>query len=219
MKKMRFLLFTIFAATTLQACASYDTHSSFENNQKQWQVPKLIEKSYGAVDNEAYYLPPVDMHNIEPKYWRQNVYYPTSYKPGTIIVDTNKRFLYYTEADNQAIRYGIGVGKQGLALKGRAVVGHKSSWPYWTPTEQMIKREPERYGPLAKGMAPGYSNPLGARAMYLYKNGKDSYFRIHGSHEEWSIGKAVSSGCIRMLNQDVMDLYERVKPGTEVIVI
>lgn len=216
-KKYYFLI--LLSLITLSACSTYNTKSIKESKNSEWIVPPFVENSYSAVENENYYLPPIDMHTIQPKYWRQNVYYPNSHEPGTLLVDTDNRFLYYVVNQEEAIRYGIGVGKDGLALKGNVVVAQKKEWPHWTPTSFMMKRNPERYAHLGKGLEPGSKNPLGARALYLHRGGKDTHFRIHGSSESWSIGKAVSSGCIRMLNQDVIDLYDRVNVGAKVIVL
>ena len=117
------------------------------------------------------------------------------------------------------MRYGIGVGKEGLAWGGVATIQRKAAWPGWTPTSDMIARDPERNGPWKNGMAGGLGNPLGPRAMYLYQDGRDTMFRIHGTTEPNTIGSAVSSGCIRLINQDVIDLYNRVPTGTTVIVM
>ena len=117
------------------------------------------------------------------------------------------------------MRYGIGVGKAGLEFEGGARIGRKAEWPRWTPTPNMIAREPERNLKWAGGMEPGLTNPLGPRALYLHKDGKDTLFRIHGTSEPWSIGKAVSSGCVRLFNQDIIDLYSRVPTGSRVVVL
>ncbi|QXX76030.1 putative L,D-transpeptidase YnhG [Methylovirgula sp. HY1] len=140
---------------------------------------------------------------------------PTGQPPGTIVVDTKTRHLYYVQKDGLAIRYGIGVGRQGFAWKGTAYVGRKAEWPRWIPPKDMLKRRPD----LPTQMAGGLGNPLGARALYLFKNHKDTLFRIHGTNEPDTIGKAVSSGCIRMMNGDVIDLYRRVGIGTQVVVL
>ena len=116
------------------------------------------------------------------------------------------------------MRYRVGVGKAGYAFTGQATVARKADWPGWTPTPDMLRREPQRFGPYATGLAGGVGNPLGARALYLYKNGRDTYYRIHGTNDPASIGHSVSSGCIRMFNQDVVDLESRVQTGAEVIV-
>lgn len=174
---------------------------------------------YAAVEGEPFPVPAPDLTKIEPIYYRQEAAYD-SYEPaGTIVVDTQQRFLYLLLGEGRALRYGIGVGKAGLEFEGVGVIQYKREWPRWTPTQAMIAREPERYGPLASGMEPGPTNPLGARALYLFKDGVDTLYRIHGSNEDWSIGRAVSSGCIRMLNQDVIDLYRRVNNGTRVVVL
>lgn len=187
--------------------------------QPSWNVPPEVQAMYGPVENEAYPLPAVDMSKINPQYWRQEVTYNSPYTPGKLVVDTQARFLYLIGENGRALRYGVGVGKAGLALEGEAVVQYKRQWPKWIPTKDMMERDPERYGHLGEGMPAGPDNPLGARALYLFKNGQDTLFRIHGSHEAWSIGKAVSSGCIRLLNQDIIDLYGRVPEGTHVIVL
>jgi lipoprotein-anchoring transpeptidase ErfK/SrfK len=141
---------------------------------------------------------------------RQVVDFPEKHAPGTIVIKTNERRLYYVLGNGQAIRYGIGVGRDGFRWSGVHTVSSKRTWPDWTPPEQMLKRRPD----LPHHMAGGPENPLGARAMYL----GSTLYRIHGSNEEQTIGGADSSGCIRMTNVDVIDLYERVKVGTTVIV-
>jgi hypothetical protein len=140
---------------------------------------------------------------------------PTSEPPGTIIINTNARQLYLVEQGGTAIRYGIGVGRQGFTWKGVAHVGRKSEWPRWIPPREMLKRRPD----LPEEMDGGLENPLGARALYLFQGNKDTLFRIHGTNEPDSIGKAVSSGCIRMMNADVIDLFGRVRVGTKVVVL
>lgn len=140
---------------------------------------------------------------------------PTSEPPDTIVVDTKTRHLFYVQKDGMAIEYGIGVGRDGFAWKGVAYVGRKAEWPRWIPPKEMLKRRPD----LPTEMDGGLANPLGARALYLFENNKDTLFRIHGTNEPDTIGKAVSSGCIRMMNADVMDLYQRVAVGTRVVVL
>jgi len=154
---------------------------------------------------------------IPQQYRRQIVKYQTDEAPGTIIVETREKFLYLVQPDGKAMRYGIGVGREGFGWSGTARVAMKREWPTWTPPSAMIKRQPE----LAKyrnGMEPGLRNPLGARALYLFNKGGDTGYRIHGTPEWWSIGKAMSSGCVRMMNQDIIDLYERAEQGAKVIV-
>jgi lipoprotein-anchoring transpeptidase ErfK/SrfK len=150
-----------------------------------------------------------------PTATREIVADPTNERPGTITVDTGSRHLYLSLPNGQAVRYGIGVGREGFTWKGRVNIGRKESWPNWTPPKEMLKRRPD----LPRHMAGGEENPLGARAMYLYAGGRDTMFRIHGSNEPWTIGQAVSSGCIRMTNDDVTDLFSRVRVGTAVVVL
>jgi len=140
---------------------------------------------------------------------------PTGQKTGSVTIDTNRRALYLSLGGGQAIRYGVGVGRAGFEWRGRAHVGRKAEWPSWTPPAAMLKRRPD----LPRFMNGGINNPLGARALYLYNGGRDTLFRIHGTNEPWTIGQAVSSGCIRMMNDDVMDLYSRVRVGALVRVI
>jgi lipoprotein-anchoring transpeptidase ErfK/SrfK len=150
-----------------------------------------------------------------PSATREIIPDPTNEKPGTITVDTGSRHLYLSLPNGQAVRYGVGVGREGFTWKGRVRIGRKEAWPDWTPPKEMLKRRPD----LPRHMTGGEDNPLGARAMYLYSGERDTQFRIHGSNEPWTIGQAVSSGCIRMTNDDVADLFRRVKVGTTVVVL
>jgi lipoprotein-anchoring transpeptidase ErfK/SrfK len=155
---------------------------------------------------------------LNPKFEPQTVKF-SGYPVGTLVVDPRNRFLYLVEKPGVARRYGVGVGRAGLAFRGRAIVGRKAKWPRWTPTKNMIRRQPGKYARFANGVAGGPRNPLGARALYLFKNGRDTMYRIHGTTQPRSIGRAVSNGCIRMLNGHVKDLYERVPKGANVIVL
>lgn len=174
--------------------------------------------SYSGVTDAGYALPTVPVQKIAPEYRRQLVKYDTKEAPGTIIVDTQNKFLYLVEPEGKAMRYGIGVGREGFQWKGSAKVAMKREWPTWTPPAPMIKRQPE-LAKYAGGMQPGLNNPLGARALYLYKGGRDSGYRLHGTPEWWSIGKNVSSGCIRLINQDIIDLHDRASVGAKVVVL
>nr|WP_250814203.1 L,D-transpeptidase [Neorhizobium tomejilense] len=176
------------------------------------------QTNYAALPNEQFPLKTVPVENIKPELRRTEVAYVSQYAPGTVVVDTPARRAYYILGNGRAIRYGVGVGRAGLALAGNAYVGRKAEWPTWTPTANMQRRE-ERYRKLAGGMPGGPNNPLGARAMYLYRGGNDTHFRIHGTNQPQSIGLAMSSGCIRMMNHDVVDLYSRVNVGAKVVVI
>lgn len=175
---------------------------------------------YAAVDTEPFPVPAVDLQRVKPQFLRREVAYRTSERPGTIVVDPNARYAYLVLAGGRAIRYGVGVGKQeAFNFRGEATIARKAEWPGWHPTPDMIKREPKRYGPLKNGLPGGDGNPLGPRALYLYREGRDTYYRLHGTVEPWTIGTMVSSGCIRLLNQDIMDLYRRVPVGTKVVVL
>jgi lipoprotein-anchoring transpeptidase ErfK/SrfK len=171
----------------------------------------------GTPENEPYPVPRVDMNRIPKAYHRQLVESFGYHDPGTIVVDVKAKHLYYQLDRTSAIRYGVGVGREGFAWGGKATIGRKAEWPRWTPPPEMIARDPS-LAKYADGMDGGPANPLGARALYLYQGRNDTLFRIHGTNEPLSIGQAMSSGCIRMLNKDVIDLYERAKVGTPVVV-
>ncbi len=168
----------------------------------------------GSIPDKPYDIPLVDRRKMDPKYARQTVEYTGPEKPGSIVVDIDERMLYLVQPEGKAIRYGVGVGKQGFSWRGVASVGRKGVWPAWSPTKTMVRINPD----LPGHMEAGLGNPLGARALYLHQNGADTLFRIHGTNEPWSIGEQVSSGCVRMLNEDVADLYERVPVGATVYV-
>lgn len=146
---------------------------------------------------------------------RHIVDYPTSKKPGTIVVDTPNKYLYLVEKDGKAIRYGVTVGEESLAFRGQAKVGRKAEWPSWTPTPEIH----QRISGLPSYVGPGPHNPMGARALYLYQGNRDTLFRIHGTNQPELLGQAISSGCIRMLNEDVIDLYNRAPMGADVVVL
>ena len=172
---------------------------------------------YTARRDLGYQIPAIPITKVPQKYRRQIVDYRTKEKAGTIIVDTGAKHLYFVLPEGRAVRYGIGVGREGFEWKGTARVAMKRQWPVWTPPSEMIRRQPE----LAKwrsGQPPGPTNALGARALYLFNRGGDSGYRLHGTPEWNSIGKAMSSGCIRLLNQDIIDLYDRASVGAKVIV-
>lgn len=168
--------------------------------------------------DEQFPIDESDADLVPEKYRRQTVSYPGAEKPGTIVVDTANRFLYLVQPNGEALRYGIGVGRQGFSWSGRADVRWKQKWPRWTPPAEMVKRDANA-AKWADGMPGGPTNPLGARALYLFQGKVDTLYRIHGTADPRSIGKAVSSGCIRLLNMDVADLYERVRPGAQVVVM
>jgi lipoprotein-anchoring transpeptidase ErfK/SrfK len=156
---------------------------------------------------------------VPPQFHKRLVRLATDEAPGTLIVDTNNKFIYLVEGNNRATRYGIGVGRDGFGWSGVVKVGRKAEWPGWTPPPEMRMREAKEGHKLPAFQEGGEDNPLGARAMYLYQNGHDTAFRIHGTNQPWTIGLNLSSGCIRMMNRDVTELYERVPVGTKVIVV
>jgi lipoprotein-anchoring transpeptidase ErfK/SrfK len=172
---------------------------------------------YADRDDGDYHLPAIAHAEVDPYYLRQEVDYDTDEPVGSIVVDTETKFLYFILKDGRAIRYGVSLGAQGRAWKGRAIIQWKRKWPTWTPTPSMIGRNP-KLEQWKQGMSPGLQNPLGARALYIFQDGQDTLYRIHGSPEWKTIGKNASSGCVRMFNQDVIDLYDRVK-GKAVLVV
>lgn len=175
---------------------------------------------YAARPDEKFPLPAIPVERIDPVYYRQLVDDPTGERPGTIVVDTANRFLYLTAENGKAMRYGVGLGRAGFEWSGRGVIQYKRAWPRWTPPDTMVARQPELepYSIANGGMDPGLNNPLGARALYIFQNGEDTLYRIHGTPEWWTIGQSVSSGCVRMFNQDVIDLHDRVPNGAPILV-
>jgi lipoprotein-anchoring transpeptidase ErfK/SrfK len=172
---------------------------------------------YAAMPQEQFPVPAVDLRKVDPVYFRQVVPYQTSERAGTLVVDTPNRFLYLVMENGQALRYGVGIGRAGFSWGGRARIAYKRAWPRWTPPAEMIARQPE-LEEYRNGMEPGLDNPLGARALYIFEGNRDTIYRIHGTMEAWTIGKAVSSGCVRLLNQDVIDLAARVPNDTPIVV-
>ncbi|WP_289015112.1 L,D-transpeptidase [uncultured Methylobacterium sp.] len=168
------------------------------------------EAMYAAREDDGYQLPAIPIKRMNKRYLRQVVQDPTGEQPGTIVVDTQNKFLYFVEGDGRAMRYGIGVGREGFTWSGVQSVSKKAEWPDWTPPAEMLARQPY----LPRFMAGGDGNPMGARAMYL----GSTVYRIHGTNQPSTIGQFVSSGCVGMLNEDVMDLFDRVKVGTRVVV-
>jgi lipoprotein-anchoring transpeptidase ErfK/SrfK len=206
--RMRMKPFVVAAglalATALAGCTSFGSYQVFSSD-------------YGTRSDAGYQLPTIPIHKVDKKYHRQIVPFETAEKPGTIIVDTAAKHLYFVLPEGRAVRYGIGVGREGFEWSGTARVAMKREWPVWTPPAPMIKRQPE----LAKwsgGQPGGLQNPLGARALYLFNKGGDTGYRLHGTPEWASIGKSMSSGCIRLMNQDIIDLYNRAEVGAKVIV-
>jgi len=180
----------------------------YDPNTRQWidYTPRAAARYFRA-------------HGKAPEdFQRQIVRFRTAEKPGTIIIDGDRHFLYLVLPDFQAIRYGIGVGREGFGWAGIVNIGRKQEWPTWTPPAEMIERDPEA-AKWRDGMPGGPDNPLGARALYLYEGNRDTIYRIHGTNQPWSIGLNISSGCIRMNNDDITDLYSRIEVGAKVIVL
>jgi lipoprotein-anchoring transpeptidase ErfK/SrfK len=185
---------------------------------------RYYSRIYADAESEPFPVPALRLSDVDPVYLRKSVYYPTDEAPGTIVIDPQRHFLYFVEGGGRAIRYGVGVGRTGFGWSGMATIHNKQEWPDWYPPREMIQRQPEIRRvmtelPSGIGMPGGPRNPLGARALYLWQGNKDTLYRIHGTVEPWTIGKNVSSGCIRMINQDVIDLYERAPVGAKVIVL
>jgi lipoprotein-anchoring transpeptidase ErfK/SrfK len=167
---------------------------------------------------------PMSSTNVDPTYRRENVQYTTRETPGTIVVDPTEHYLYLVEKNGRALRYGVGVGAAGFSWSGVAKVHGKQEWPDWYPTNEYLERKPEIKPVMSElqsgvGMVAGPDNPLGARALYLWQGSKDTLYRIHGTNEPWTIGKNVSSGCIRLTNDDIIDLYDRTPIGSKVVVL
>jgi lipoprotein-anchoring transpeptidase ErfK/SrfK len=181
-------------------------------------IPDHALLMYRAMPEEKFPIPVVDLTKLDPRHYRQVVDYPTAEEPGTVIVDTASRYLYHVQDGGTAMRYGVGIGKAGFEWSGRAHIAYKREWPTWTPPADMIKRQPglEKW---RHGQPPSIDNPLGARALYIHQGNRDTLYRLHGTGEVWTIGKAVSSGCVRLLHQDVIDLAERVRPGSPMVVL
>lgn len=187
----------------------------------QGPVSSVDQGTYGARTDSGPSGEPIEIHAVRKAYLtdrnrRQQVAYNGPEAAGTIVVDPYARFLYMVQGNGQAMRYGVAVGQAGKTFQGNATINRKQAWPSWTPTANMVRTQPELYGPLKGGLSGGVDNPLGSRALYLYQGGRDTMYRIHGTMDPSSIGKATSAGCIRMFNQDIMDLFNDVPNGTKV---
>ena len=206
------------------------TGNSGELRSEVQEKPTLFASLFGGSDSQSM-LPETraldsvlekkqakNKFKVKPAFEPQEVDY-SGYSPGTIVIDTSSKFLYLVESRSSARRYAIAVGREGLLFTGQATVGDKQEWPRWIPTLEMQKREPKHYGQYKDGMDGGPDNPLGARAIYLFQGKHDTRIRIHGTNQPQSIGSAASNGCFRMINDHVIDLYNRVKLGTPVVVL
>ncbi len=202
------------AALSLAACAAPTTPPGpFVAGFTEQVVP-----GYGPLEDNGYSLPAVPSGYLEGVNRRALVPYQGTAEAGTIEVDPFAKFLYWVQGDGTAIRYPIAVGREGAGISGGFTVERKAEWPGWTPTANMLRREPEVYEPFRDGVPGGLASPLGARALYLYRGARDTFYRIHGTNDLSSIGNSGSAGCIRMFNHDVIDLYGRVPDGTRVVI-
>lgn len=178
-----------------------------------------VAAHYGLLHDGGIEVPAVPAQYLSERNIRREVDYWTDEPPGTVVVDPWQRFLYYVQPGNRAIRYGVAVGDEGRAFAGTAHIPYSRDWPGWRPTDNMIREFPDQYGPLRDGMEGGLNNPLGARALYLHRGNRDTFYRIHGTSDMGSIGNATSAGCIRMFHQDVIELESLVRSGTRVVVL
>lgn len=180
-------------------------------------IPADVLALYAARPEEEYPVPAADISQLNPIFFRQEVENITGEAEGTVVVDTSNYFLYWTMPNGRAMRYGVGLGRAGFEWNGRASIAYKRKWPVWTPPGEMIDRQPE-LEMYRNGQPPGLLNALGARALYIHQGNRDTLYRLHGTMDVASIGKAVSSGCVRLLFQDVIDLYDRVPNGSPIVV-
>ena len=211
------------AALTLSACTRpYGTEPATRAQTPAPEPIPPLPAFYGAIDTEPYPVPAVPEGVVPERLWRQRVENPyPGEAPGTIIVDPDAGYLHLVEADGRALRYGAGTGAAAFAWSGDARLQFAQAWPRWKAPDTMVARRPELapYSVANGGMAPGPGNPLGARALYLFQNGEDTLYRIHGASEPQYLGKSVSSGCIRLLDQDAIDIYDRAQHGATVRVL
>jgi len=215
------LCFPMIAAALLGACTDTSNRGMFVDGVLVPYIDPATRAMYAPERDGALVIPAVQLESLDPRYYRHIVDVPPGipYQANSIVVDPEHRFLYYELPNHKAMRYGIGVGREGFAWNGTAQVRRKQEWPKWTPPTEMVARDPSAVPYATEGMLGGIANPLGARAMYLYQGDNDTLYRLHGTNDPSSIGKAMSSGCIRLLNQDVIDLYNRVQIGTRVTVL
>ena len=218
-----------FAAAGLAGCGSRSIVALPELSTPQRSLTRTLSRPnyadvYASYPGERFPVLAIDYQRIDPRYLRQTVEFSRGEAPGSLIVDPGSYHLYFVEAPGVATRYGVGVGREGFGWSGSARINMKRDWPDWVPPQEMIERDPEIRAQLEKtsrglGVRGGPKSPLGARAMYLFGEGRDLGYRIHGTLEPYTVGTNVSSGCIRMINQDIVHLYARVSLGTPVTVL
>ena len=179
------------------------------------------EQMYGPMPQERFQIPAVRLSRVDARFYRREVDFETDQPAGTVIVNTKTFYLHLVGRNGRAMRYGVGLGRAGFEWSGTGRIAWKRPWPTWTPPAEMIARQPElaKWSAANGGMEPGLRNPLGARALYIFQGKQDTLYRLHGTIEARSIGRAVSSGCVRLLNQDVIDLYDRIRPNARIIVV
>lgn len=197
-----------FGALALAGLAGCVPQAPFSNVGGPFE-PEFID-GYGPVQDAGYTLPGIPSEYLQGVNRRMTGQYIGEAPLGSIDVDPYAKFLYHVKFDGSAVRYPVGVGRQGRTLSGTATIQSKRAWPSWTPTQNMLRREPEVYGPFAGGVPGGLRNPLGARALYIWRNGRDTFYRVHGTNDLSSIGNSGSAGCIRMFNQDAIHLYNQI---------
>ncbi|MGG6894231.1 L,D-transpeptidase [Rhizobium sp. BR 315] len=246
LSRRTFIFGSLAASATLAGCSTVPGAQGAPGEQAQLQTPLPVTPStkplvepevtpevasapavspeiaarYAQLQDGDFTIPAIPYQKIDPKYYRQQVTDPTGEPAGTVVVDTASRFLYLVQPGGKAIRYGVGIGREGFAWKGEGTIHWRQHWPRWKPPSDMIARQPglAKFSVANGGMAPGLKNPLGARALYIFQNGKDTLYRLHGTPDWKSIGKATSSGCVRLINQDAIDLYERVPYHARIVV-
>lgn len=211
---MNALLLRLTAFAALLGLAACGGAPQTESIPPAAQVPA----HYEAVQDGEYLIPAVEPLHLFGTNPRAEVDYAGSEEPGTIVVDTYARVLYHVREGGKAMRYGIAVGREGISFRGTGYVGRKQEWPSWTPTANMVRTRPDLYAAYAGGLPGGLDNPLGARALYLYRGGRDTMFRVHGTIDNASIGRATSAGCIRLFNQDAIHLFENAEIGDRIVV-
>lgn len=211
---MNALLIRLTAFAGLLVLAACGASPKTDSIPPEVQVPA----HYQAVQDGEYLIPAVEPLHLFGTNPRAEVDYAGSEEPGTIVVDTYARVLYHVQEGGKAMRYGIAVGREGISFRGTGYVGRKQDWPSWTPTANMVRTRPDLYAAYAGGLPGGLENPLGARALYLYRGGRDTMFRVHGTIDNASIGRATSAGCIRLFNQDAIHLFENAEIGDRIVV-
>lgn len=210
---------TSLGALTLAGCSTTGTtRTPISAEPVRPNIPADVLAKYAALPDEEYPVPAAEISMLNPIYWRQEVDNITGEKEGSVVVDTANYFLYFTMPNGRAMRYGVGLGRAGFEWSGKGHIAYKRKWPVWTPPSEMIDRQPE-LEMYRHGQPPGLLNALGARALYIHQGNRDTLYRVHGTMDVVTIGKAVSSGCVRLLFHDVIDLYDRVPNGAPIVVI